>query len=216
MIGGRYSSRLEFAMRARAFLLKFIAVLLCATANAAHAATVERPMVLVASAKLGDTGYRETVLIALPLGDGQHMGFILNRRTDASLAALFPDHPSSRNKSEFVYAGGPMLSDTLFAVVQTDTSPAPNSLSVLPHVFLVADAAGVARVIEHEPTDARYFAGFVGWKEGELDAQIGQGLWSVLDASADVVFRKDPTGLWKELSRRVGPAIQESGNGDWV
>ena len=203
-------------MRARTFLLKLIAVMLCVAANAAHAATIERPMLLVASAKLGDTGYRETVIIAVPLGDGQHMGFILNRRTDDSLAALFPDHQSSRSKSEFVYLGGPVLSDTLFAVVRTDSSPGPNSLSLLPHVFLVADASGVARVIEHAPTDARYFAGFVGWKDGELDAQIEQGLWSVLDASADVVFRKDPTGLWKDLSSKVRPTTQESGKGDWV
>jgi putative transcriptional regulator len=203
-------------MRARTFLLKLIAVMLCATASVAHAATVDRPMLLVASTGLGDTAFRETVLIAVPLGDGQHMGFILNRPTDASLATLLPDHQSSRDKSEFVYLGGPVLPNALFAVVRTESSPGPNSLSLLPHVFLVADAAGVSRLAEHAPADARYFAGFVTWKEGELDAQIDQGLWSVLDASADVVFRKDSIGLWKDLSRKAVREIQESGKGDWV
>jgi putative transcriptional regulator len=203
-------------MRTRSFLAGFIIAVLCAAAIAAHAVTIERPVLLVASADLRDTGYRETVLIAVPLGDGQHMGFILNRPTDASLAALFPDHQAPRNKSEFVYLGGPILSDTLFAVVRTNSSPSPNTLSLLPHVFVVADAAGVAGVIEHAPIDTRYFAGFVAWKDGELEAEIEQGLWSVLDASADVVFRKDPTGLWRELSRKAAPAIQESGKDNWV
>jgi len=59
----------------------------------------------------------------------------------------------------------PILSDT---VVRTDSSPGANT----PHVFVVADAAAMASVIEHAPPDARYFAGFVGWGEGELDAGI--------------------------------------------
>ena len=92
----------------------------------------------------------------------------------------------------------PILSDT---VVRTDSSPGANTLSLLPHVFVVADAAAMASVIEHAPPDARYFAGFVGWEEGELDAGIEQGLWSVLDANADIIFRRDSTGLWKELPR---------------
>ena len=88
----------------------------------------------------------------------------------------------------------PILSDT---VVRTDSSPGANT----PHVFVVADAAAMASVIEHAPPDARYFAGFVGWEEGELDAGIEQGLWSVLDANADIILRRGPTSLWKELSR---------------
>jgi putative AlgH/UPF0301 family transcriptional regulator len=71
-------------------------------------------------------------------------------------------------------------------------------------------------VIEHAPPNARYFAGFVAWGKGEPDAEIEQGLWSVLDANADVIFRKDPTGLWKQPLRKAAPATRESGNGDWV
>ena len=109
-----------------------------------------------------------------------------------------------------------MLSDSLFAVVRTDNSPSANSLSLLPHVFVAADAAGMAGVIEHAPADSRYFAGFVAWGKGELDAEIEQGRWSALDANADIIFRKGPLGLWKQLSRKAVPAARESGNGDWV
>jgi putative AlgH/UPF0301 family transcriptional regulator len=132
-------------MHARSLLLRFIATMLFATAaaSATHAVTTERPVLLVASADLRNTGYRETVLIAVPVGDGRHMGFILNRPTGASLATLFPDH-RSRNRNDSIYLGGPMLSDTLFAVVRAENSPGPQSLSLLPHVF--AAAAGVVRL----------------------------------------------------------------------
>ena len=52
----------------------------------------------------------------------------------------------------------------------------------------------------------RYYVGYVGWRPGELRAEIDKGLWSVVDADLEVVFRKDTEGLWEELlqqSRRI-------------
>jgi putative AlgH/UPF0301 family transcriptional regulator len=46
----------------------------------------------------------------------------------------------------------------------------------------------------------------VGWRPGELRREIDRGLWSVLDADREVIFRKDTDGLWEELlqqSRRI-------------
>jgi len=46
----------------------------------------------------------------------------------------------------------------------------------------------------------------VGWRPGELKGEIDRGLWSVINAELDVVFRKDTEGLWEELlqqSRRI-------------
>jgi putative AlgH/UPF0301 family transcriptional regulator len=44
------------------------------------------------------------------------------------------------------------------------------------------------------------------WRPGELRQEIDRGLWSVQNANADVVLRKDTHGLWEELlrlSRRI-------------
>jgi len=48
--------------------------------------------------------------------------------------------------------------------------------------------------------------GYVGWRPGELKGEIDRGLWSVINADREVVFRKDTEGLWEELlqqSRRI-------------
>jgi putative AlgH/UPF0301 family transcriptional regulator len=58
-------------------------------------------------------------------------------------------------------------------------------------------------VIETTPNDARYFVGYVGWRPGELRGEIDRGLWSVLDADVDMVFRKDTDGLWEELLQQT-------------
>jgi len=66
-------------------------------------------------------------------------------------------------------------------------------------------------VIESQPNDARYYVGYVGWRPGELKSEIDKGLWSVLGADLEVVFRKDTEGLWEELLQQTRRIRADSG-----
>jgi putative transcriptional regulator len=73
-------------------------------------------------------------------------------------------------------------------------------------LYMAFRANTIDQVIEATPNEARYYVGYVGWRPGELRREIDKGLWSVIDADVDVVFRKDTEGLWEELlqqSRRI-------------
>jgi hypothetical protein len=73
-------------------------------------------------------------------------------------------------------------------------------------LYLAFRANTIDHVIETTPNEARYFVGYVGWRPGELKSEIDRGLWSVLDAQVDTIFRKDTEGLWEELlqsTRRI-------------
>ena len=74
------------------------------------------------------------------------------------------------------------------------------------NLYLAFRANTIDHVIETTPNEARYFVGYVGWRPGELKAEIDRGLWSVMSADTDTIFRKDTEGLWEELlqqSRRI-------------
>ena len=60
------------------------------------------------------------------------------------------------------------------------------------------------RIIEKTPNDARYFAGFVGWRPGELAKEIEAGYWYVEQFDATQAFRKDAGSMWEELVERLG------------
>ena len=62
----------------------------------ARATDLSQPVILVAKPQLGEF-YRATILIAKPIGNGQHVGFIINRPTEYTLGKLFPDHAPSQN-----------------------------------------------------------------------------------------------------------------------
>jgi len=158
---------------------------------------------LVAAPRLVDPDYRNTVLLAVPLENSRHVGVIVNRPTGRSLASLFPEHAPSKLVRDPVYFGGPMLRQAVFAVVHIDHTPGPGSIQMMKELFLATQGAVVDHIIEETPNEARYYVGYVAWRPGELRQEIDRGLWYVLDADPDIIFRKDPGGLWEELLRRA-------------
>src|SRR5258708_13308951 len=75
-------------------------------------------------------------LLVVPMGD-KHIGFILNRATDATLAKVFPEHAPSAKVLEPIYFGGPEASDAIFPVLRRNPGGPPIRLSgdlfITPH-----------------------------------------------------------------------------------
>lgn len=167
----------------------------------ATAADLDKPVILVAKPNLQDPLYGGSVLVVAPLGAGQHIGFIVNRPTDLTLGKIFPDHAPSQKVVDPVYHGGPVEPGLIFALVQGPTNPGGNSLQLMQGLYVAFEAAVVDRIIEDEPERARFMAGFVAWRPGELRTEIKLGAWHVLDADPSLMIRR-PEGLWQELVRR--------------
>jgi putative transcriptional regulator len=50
----------------------------------------------------------------------------------------------------------------------------------------------------------RIFAGYAGWGPGQLEGEIEEGAWYVVDAAPDDIFSGRPEGLWSHVLRRQG------------
>ena len=184
--------------------LAVVFALLLAVSGAVSArdtADVSAPIILVAKPELRDQVFGSTILVVMPLGGDEHVGFIVNRPSATSLGTVFPEHGPSQKVVDPVYLGGPMGSQLIFAMVQRPDSPGKNSLAVMPGLYVAFDSAVVDRIIESEPQRARFVAGLVAWRPGELSAEIEAGAWYVLAPDPALVMRK-PDGLWEELVRR--------------
>ena len=171
---------------------------LALAAGVAGAEDLDKPRLLVASPQLQGL-YSHTALLVVPM-QGQHVGFILNRATELKLGTLFPEHAPSAKVIEPLYFGGPEMSGSIFAMVRRN--PGENSMALFDDVFVTASAPTVDRIIEQTPNDARYFAGFVGWKPGELEKEVESGFWFVAEPDPAVVFSKETPTLWEALVMR--------------
>lgn len=181
----------------RVLLLFFLLV-----SGAAQAQPAGEPLMLVATPAMQGL-YSRSALIVVPAGK-HHLGFIVNRATAVKLAAVLPEHAASAKVVDPVHFGGPDMADTLFAVVRGD--PGADALPLFGDLYLATSAAALARVMEQNAGDARFFAGFVAWEEGELQRELSGGNWYVTGADAALFFQRDTSGLWEELVKRLGSA----------
>ena len=195
---------------------RFFSVLALASmllGGAAQAQDVSETVMLVATASLDGTVFEQTVVIAAPLSNGNHVGFIINKPANVKLDSLFPDQESSHNVVDGVYLGGPALANGVFAVVRgehTDTND--KVVSLLPGLYAVLDGDAVDRVLAETPNDARYFVGMTVWGPKQLEQQVRSGAWVVKPADASSVFRKT-SGLWSELRATT---TRSDATGTWL
>jgi len=177
------------------------AILCCGSALAADA-DVSQPLMLVAKPGLREEPYRASVIVVAPLGGDEHVGFIVNRSSETTLGSLFPEDGASQKVADPVYLGGPFATQAIFALVKGLQAPGAKALQVIPGLFAAFDSALVDDIIRSHPAHAKFVAGLVAWRRGELEAEIEQGAWYVLEPDAALAMRK-PDGLWEELLLRL-------------
>jgi putative transcriptional regulator len=190
-------------IRALRSLIALAVLLAVAPWSAPALAQDEDAMLLVAHPAFRDIDYRQTVLIAAPAPNGGHVGVILNRPTQRSLSSLFPEHEPSKKVIDPVYYGGPFSRGALVALVKAKASPGEGTVQMMTNLYLAFRVNTIDRVIETHPNDARYYVGYVGWRPGELKAEIDRGIWSVLPPDLDIIFRKDMDSLWEEMLQQT-------------
>jgi putative AlgH/UPF0301 family transcriptional regulator len=66
-------------------------VLFVVLTSAAHAVDLSQAVILVASGRLAGSSFEQTVILAAPLPQGGHVGFVVNRPTSVKLETLFPE-----------------------------------------------------------------------------------------------------------------------------
>ena len=156
--------------------------------STAQASEIDAPAILVAQPELRDNLYGSSILVVMPMGGDQHIGFIVNRPTELTLGA------------GRVHVGGPVDANSVYALVQREKSPGGKSFELLPGLYVATEGEVIERLIESEPAAARLVAGLVVWQPGELRQEMKQGAWFALAPDAAVAMR-NPQGLWDELQR---------------
>ncbi|MFV0257160.1 MAG: YqgE/AlgH family protein [Acidimicrobiales bacterium] len=157
--------------------------------------------ILVARPDLHDPNFDATLTLVLEHSDEGALGLVLNRPSRLTMADAFPDWEEMAAEPSVIFAGGPVDRDALIALGRSGDGRGAlvlgaHSVDLDAQPALVA-GDGIAEV--------RVFAGYAGWGSGQLEAEIANHSWWVVDADIDDLFTDDPGRLWaKVLSRQTG------------
>lgn len=144
---------------------------------------------------------RAAVLIGMHGAEGA-LGLVLNRPSGSSVSDAVPELSAMVAEEEPVFVGGPVRSGAIVMLAEF-SDPRPASLLVLGRIGLPAPDASLEDLAA-ATTRRRVYAGYAGWGEGQLDAEIDRGDWIELDAVPDDVFCERPEGLWSHAMARKG------------
>jgi len=156
---------------------------------------------LVARRSLQDPNFSQTVILLVQHSEEEGtVGLILNRQTKIPLSRLSKELEGAKGRSELLYLGGPVQTDSVMALVRSQNKP-EQARHVLADVYAISTKAGLEKTMEAGSASGtlRLYLGYAGWDTGQLEWELGMDAWNVLPATAAIVFDAHPETLWSRL-----------------
>lgn len=160
---------------------------------------------LIAMPGMGDPRFDRSVIYMLSLDAEGAMGFIVNRPTDGmTLGEVASNLPASVAETGLrnlpVFVGGPVQPESGFVLYSTDDE-ADNGrpVSVTQSMDILVQAADAKG-----PKYMRLVLGYAGWGPGQLENEIQDNAWLIVEADVADVFDVDVDALYKRLIGKLG------------
>ena len=155
---------------------------------------------LVSSPALIDPNFRRTVVLVAHHDEDGAMGLVLSRPSEARVVEAVPALEGVAEDDDVIYVGGPVQPEAFMVLAEFDDVDDAAAAIIGNVGFMPAEA---------EPADLsirrlRVFAGYAGWGAGQLEAELEEPSWIVVQADPADPFADDPDELWRRVLRRKG------------
>jgi putative transcriptional regulator len=161
---------------------------------------------LVATPALADPNFLRTVVLILDHDNDGALGVVVNRPTEVAVTDILPMWEPVVTSPDVVFQGGPVSLDSALGLVAVPPGDEPIGVRRLYNGFGLVDLDTPPEVVQGGVLQMRIFAGYAGWSPEQLEQEIADGAWYVVDAETDDPFAPDPAELWRRVLRRqTGP-----------
>jgi putative AlgH/UPF0301 family transcriptional regulator len=161
---------------------------------------------LVALPALTDPTFAGAVVYVLDHSETGTLGVVLGRPSEVRIRDVLPGWSELAVEPGVFHVGGPCETDTALCLgTWASSEPAdPDSglRQVAGPVHLV-DLDCEPEDLAGDLTGLRVFAGYAGWSDGQLAAELAAGAWACVEGTAaDVLARVSGPELWRAVLRR--------------
>lgn len=167
---------------------------------------------LVAMPNVGDEYFKDSVIFICEHNDDGAMGLIINQPLDTSLASMLSQldiehtmaitHPKSLEQP--VLFGGPVAQDRGFVLHKA--GQAFESSIALASNAAVTTSTDILSLLgtSAEPDHFLVTLGYAGWGAGQLEQEIMQNSWLLVDADLNIIFNTPIHERRKKVLKRLG------------
>ena len=160
-------------------------------------------ILLIADPFLKDPNFLRTVVFICEHKEEGSFGFVLNRPYENTLDELIPDAEGYQLP---VYLGGPVQMNTIHFLHQYPEE-IPGGQEVMKGVYWGGDFEKAVDMIKNRTIDLnkiRFFIGYSGWGNGQLDGEMKEKSWLTVKAARNLVFHRDVNEIWKDSLKHLG------------
>ncbi|MEU8549645.1 YqgE/AlgH family protein [Streptomyces roseoverticillatus] len=168
---------------------------------------------LVATPALADPNFDRAVVLLLDHDEEGSLGVILNRPTPVGVADILESWAALTGEPGVVFQGGPVSLDSALGVAvvpgeggATGSSAAagdgPLGWRRVHGAIGLVDLEAPPELLAAALGSLRIFAGYAGWGPGQLEDELVEGAWYVVESEPGDVSSPDPSQLWRAVLRR--------------
>jgi putative transcriptional regulator len=158
---------------------------------------------LVATPDLRDPSFRGSVVLLLDHDEDGTLGVILNRPTAVVVSSVLPAWTAAVSPPEVLFEGGPVSRDSALAVARVPQgAPEPVGFRRIVGDLGIVDLDTPTDIVSDALSGMRVFAGYAGWGAEQLDTELEEQAWYVVDSTPADVFCPDASRLRQDVLRR--------------
>lgn len=168
-------------------------------------------VLLIADPFLKDPNFMRTVVILCEHKAEGSFGLVLNQKADLTLDELIENIDDT---SIPVYYGGPVEINTLHIIHQYGTE-IPGSQEIMKGVFWGGNFEAIIEKLKSKTLDTnkiRFFLGYSGWSEGQLDNELKEKTWLTVGATKRLIFHHNTSEIWKSALKQLGGEYEMMAN----
>lgn len=154
--------------------------------------------VLISEPFLSDHYFRRSVVYLTEHTDKGSLGFVLNKSLDMNIADVIDEFP----QVEFPVAlGGPVSTNTVH-YLHTLGDSIPESVHIKDGIFWGGDFDVMRDLVREgiaNNENLRFFLGYSGWSEDQLQGELDMNAWLVGEIPADLVMKGGSTEFWTDV-----------------
>jgi putative transcriptional regulator len=157
---------------------------------------------LVAVPTMLDPNFFRTVVFVIEHTPEGALGVVLNRPSEADLTDALPDWSDLVGEPAVAFVGGPVQPDAVIAVARVAAPIGNGGWQPLVGEVGTVDLGRSPADLGENVEVVRVFAGYAGWGPGQLEGELAQGGWYVVDAQPGDLLTPRPADLWRSVLRR--------------
>lgn len=159
---------------------------------------------LLATDKVRDKDFAHTVILITEHNWHGTTGIIINMPSKKAPSEVLPYIKGIGDVDDVVWFGGPVDNAQITMLIRSKEAP-DYSVHLFADVYASSSADTLSAMLAGEEAGRfRLYAGYTGWAPRQLEIEVAQGGWYVMDAwSADIFEDAGADEVWARLVGRV-------------